>query len=566
MEVGGQSQRGLQRWLNARSDALIPWVVASIAALQTCYLVTWSVRELTERGVAMDDSFFYAVLACNYDKIGYLTFDGTMPTNGVQPLWQWLMIGLHKAFPNVEVMSLSFLANWILYVLFCWLIVRHALRVRSDHGRTRALVVSLLLACNPAFQAIVLRGMEVPLFLVGLAALLNLLEHASQRWVTARPSAGQGILLGALAATIFLARTDWFWVVPIGALFVWKRTNQWRLVGLFGVAASLIAVPYLAHNWAVHGHMMPISGRAKLMLLDLHTTSFVDYLQSNEWHGVFSMVGGLFGLKSLWFSIPLVMGLTFIGVRYFLVASPSVRFLLVGAACHTLFMQLAYREVRPYTRYYFSAEGIVAAYVLAEVAALALTRLRRLVTPSNVAWSCYGTICAAMLLISGATLAFHTAGPRDKWVWRWQMAERLHSLPPDEKVAAFWPGVFSYVSGRPVFPLDGIVGSEAYLGVVRQGRELEYARHQGIDYVVVADLPPASVYASEPPEIATWADLGKLRLWHDCAFVKRLVAKHGNPTENDGWYLYELQEVPNNQRCRRIQPTLRDADHRLGLL
>lgn len=544
----------LQHWFSAHSVRLIPWVVASLAALQTCYLALWSVRELTERGVAMDDSYFYAVLALNYDKVGYLTFDGTMPTNGVQPLWQWLIIGLHQVLPEVELMRSSFVANWLLYALFCWLVVRHTLRASTDHGNTRAIVVALLLAFNPAFQAIVLRGMEVPLFLVAFAALLNLLERASQRWTTSQASAGLVFALGALAATIFLARTDWFWVVPVGAIFVWKRTRRWALVGLFGAAAGLIAAPYLMHNWAVHGHMMPISGRTKLMLLDLHVKSIVDYLQSNEWHGIFAMVGGLFGAESLWLSIPLVVTLTFVGVRYFRVASPSVRFLLVGVACHTLFMQLVYREVRPYTRYYFSVEGVATAYVLAEVAALALTRLRRSVTPSNLVWSCYGATSAAMLVVGGATLAFHAADTRDKWVWRWQMAERLRALPGDEKVAAFWPGAFAYVSGRSVFPLDGIVGSEEYLDVVRAGRELEYARRQGIDYVVVADLPPSDICASEPPEISSWAELGKLRLWRDCAFVSRLVAKHGNPTKKDGWYLYELLDAPSDEFCGPARP------------
>lgn len=541
----------LERWLLAHVHSVMPLVVASIAALQTSYLLTWSVRELTERGVAMDDSYFYAVLARNYDKVGFLTFDGTMPTNGVQPLWQWAVIGLHQAFPAVELMRASFAANWLLYAVFSWLAVRHALRVSSEDRVPRASAVSLLLICNPAFQAIVLRGMEVPLFLASFSGLLNLLEDTNERWRANHPGSWRTLLVGVLAGITFLARTDWFWVVPLGAIFVWSRSRRWTSAVVFVAAAGLLVIPYLVHNWAVHGHVMPISGRTKLVLLDLHTTGILDYLQSDEWHGVFSLVGAIFGLKPLWLAIPLTAGLVFVGVRRFSFASSSVRFLLVATACHTLFMHLVYREVRPYTNYYFGAEGIAAAYLFAEAAALGVSFLRRRLQPRTLQWSYRGACCAVVLLLVGTTLAFHATDARDKWVWRWQMAEHLRSLPPHEKVAAFWPGAFAYVSERSVFPLDGIVGSEAYLDVVRDGREFEYTRSRDIDYVVVADLPPESIHAPEPPKVKSWAELGKLRLWQNCAFVSRLVAKRGSATKrDDAWYLYELSDVPGNAQCQ----------------
>lgn len=548
--TGGRARQRVERWLHARAHGLVPFIVASIAALQTSYLVTWSTRELTERGVALDDSYFYAVLAQNYDKVGFLTFDGTMPTNGVQPLWQWAMIGLHQAFPAFDLMRASFATNWMLYAVFCWLAVRHVLRVSPDHSVLRTLVVSLAVTCNPAFHTIVLRGMEVPLFLVCFTALLNLLEDVSRRWNTNPPSFWLTVLLGALAGTTFLARTDWFWMVPLGALFLWNRGRTWTHPLVFGAAASVLVVPYLAHNWVVHGHMMPISGRAKLVLLDLHTTGVVDYLLSDEWHGVFSMLSALVGSKAVWLSIPLALALAILGVRRFSSAASSVRFLLIATTCHTLFMQLVYREVRPYTNYYFSAEAIAASYLVAEAVALGVGYLQRSLQPRTLQWVCRGAYCATVLLVAGATLAFHTSDARDRWVWRWQMAERLRSLPPNEKVAAFWPGAFAYISGRSVFPLDGIVGSEAYLDVVRDGRELEYTRARDIDYVVIADLPPESIYAPEPPEVSSWAELGKLRLWRDCAFVSRLVAKYGHSTKDDGWYLYELSDVRDDDLCR----------------
>jgi hypothetical protein len=551
--TSAKQRQAVRCWVGAHLERLIPLLVAGIAALQTSYLVSWSVRELTERGVAMDDSYFYAVLAHNYERVGYWTFDGSMPTNGVQPLWQWMIVGLHQALPNVDVMRSSFVANWILYALFCWLIVRYVLSLRVPHTTARVLVVSLFLTCNPGFQQIVLRGMEVPLFLVCFATLLNTLELLAHRWKAERASAWYVLLLAALSATTFLARTDWFWVVPLGAGFVWHRTKAKMLLLLFLGTASMFVLPYLLHNLSVHGHLMPISGRAKLALLDLHASGFGEYLRSKEWHGVFSMLGGMFTFEQLWLSIPLTLGLAFVGVRRFGGACPSVRFLLVGVACHTLFMHLAYREVRPYTRYYFSVEGIAATYLVAEIVVLAMGWLRRLVTPARFAWGYYGATCTGMLFSLGATLTFRHADPQPKWVWRWQMGETLRALPSDAKIAAFWPGAFAYVSGRSVFPLDGIVGSAAYLDtVVLKGHELAYARSRGIDYVVINDLPPPSVYGTEPPRVSTWAEMGKLRLWQDCAFVKGLVASHGDSSKGNGWYLYEFSDLPSQARCERL--------------
>ena len=549
--ANAKPDQAVRRWLSAPFTRLVPLIAACIAALQTSYLVTWSVRKLTERGVAMDDAFFYAVLTNNYARVGYWTFDGSMPTNGVQPLWQWLMIGLHQMLPNVEIMRSSFVANWMLYVLFCWLIVRYVLRLGARHAPA-LVIVSLLLTCNPGFQRIVLCGLEVPLFLVCFATLLNTLEYLDQRW-KAGVSAWHALLLAALSAMTFLARTDWFWVVPLSAVFVWSRTERRTLLLLFIGMVSALVLPYLVHNLVVHEHLMPISGRAKLALMKLHVPNLGEYLRSDEWHGVFAMLGGMFTLEQLWLSIPLTVGLAWVGQRRFSGRPASVRFLLLGVACHTLFMHLAYREVRSYTRYYFSVEGIAATYLVAEVVVVAMGWLRRRVTPARFVMGCYATTCAAILLSLGATLAFRLAAPERKWVWRWQMGETLRALPSGAKIAAFWPGLFAYVSGRSVFPFDGIVGSELYLDtVVLKGTELVDARRRGINYVVVNDLPPSSVYGKQPPKVSSWSEVGKLRVWQDCAFVRALAASHAEPSTSNGWFLYELSDLPNQSRCERL--------------
>jgi len=548
---GANFSRRAFDWAIEHRNLLLPTVVTIVAAVQTSYLLRWSVRVLGEHGVGVDDAYFYAILAQNYDKLGYLTFDGSMPTNGVQPLWQGLLIALHELLPWVDVMRLSYTSSWFLYAVVTWLTVRYALSLRLQHALPGALTLAVLVTCNPAFQRLVLCGLETPLFLACYLTLLHRLAAFTSKDDRGRSGDARAVaVLAFLAGLTFLARTDWFWATFLVAIFVWRKTQHKGLFLLFGAVASAVVVPYLAHNWLTYGHLVPISGRAKLVALEQFAPGIFAYLQTDEWQGLFAMVADVFTFDQLWLAIPGAIAMTVMGIREFPRASSSVRFLLIGSACHSLFLHLAYREVRPYTRYYFVVEALSVGVLLVVLVDRALVRLgpdseraqRRVVG---------ATLGLAALVAVEVGMALLGLRPRESWKSRIRMADTLQTLPNMAPIAAFWPGTLAYFSNRPVLPLDGIIGSEEYLErFVTRGKELEYARARGVRYVVVADMPLDVLYARGAPEIRNWANIGKLRLWQDCVFVKGLVAVHADPKTKNGWYLYELTDRATNRACR----------------
>jgi hypothetical protein len=105
-----------------------------------------------------------------------------------------------------------------------------------------------------------------------------------------------------------------------------------------------------------------------------------------------------------------------------------------------------------------------------------------------------------------------------------------------------------------VFPLDGIIGSTWYLdNVVRRQRELAYALQQGIDHIVIHDLPVSALQSPKAPEVKGWSHVGKLTLWQQCQHVGQLVSAHVDPATSSGWYLYRLSRTGDGQYCNALR-------------
>ena len=67
-----------------------------------------------------------------FDRFGFLTLDGEMPTNGVQPLWMAVQILLVKLLPALHEAELLAKTSWLLYLLFSLLMIRLAMGDRRS--------------------------------------------------------------------------------------------------------------------------------------------------------------------------------------------------------------------------------------------------------------------------------------------------------------------------------------------------------------------------------------------------------------------------------------------------
>jgi len=133
---------------------------------------------------------------------------------------------------------------------------------------------------------------------------------------------------------------------------------------------------------------------------------------------------------------------------------------------------------------------------------------------------------------------------RREWEARLALADDIRAIaPPAERVAAFWPGAFSYFSGRDVIPLDGVIGSQAYFeSHLKAGREFGYLEERRAAYLALfLPIPPEQLRSLERSQvIRSWADLGTRRLWEQRGVSWKSVSERPFTRRGGGWFLIEL--------------------------
>lgn len=546
--------------MRLHSAALVGVGIACAAAFRTRYLVLNSGETLTRAGIFFDDAFFYTTLARNFVKLGFLTLDGRTPTNGVQPFWQALLIAFHWLLPSWELVAMSAALSWVLYAAASGLLGALLWRVLRPRGALPVAVVVGVALLGTKFYGTVLRGLETALFLFVFSVWLwasELLRSArdagtARQWHYAA--------FGVVCACLFFARTDWF--VASIASFVWVCSmnkpfsqGRWQLpqvrtVAAFSLPLAAIVMPYLVHNWAVHGHPMPISGRVKLHYMTKALPTLKAYLASDEWRGALTLLQKVFKISQKAKVIsPGTWGLwaAAIGVGAVLWRKvPRARLWLGTVFLHWAFMQFVYRELRPYTNYYFAAEILTVCVVVGIALNWLIAQL-----PWRESQRAYALPGVALLLVTfwWAKDADRSIRPTARWETRLQLARNLDRLPSKARVGAFWPGVFAYYSQRPVFPLDGIIGSQDYFeDVVKEKAMLDYAKEQGIEYIV-SHVPPRAIQGSGRPSSRDWAS-GALVLWKQCKYLR--PTKYRSLKRGRGWFVYKLEDKPVGwaKKCR----------------
>lgn len=533
-------------------------VVAIIAGWQLRPFLTWSAAALAEHALISDDAFFYSVLARNFHRYGFLTLDGVMPTNGVQPLWMALHVGLARLLPQADMLELIARASWLAYVLFAALAVWYAARRTGWAAGVAAVVLGGFLLLNARFQLLVMQGLETPLMLLVVMLTLMAID-----WISARPAAAlrvwQAAALGALAALCFFARTDLFWIAAVvGAWLLLVHRAAWRSVAAYWGTVALLVAPYLLFNLTSQGSLMPISGRVKLFYLELFHPTLTSYVVSDEWRGLFDAFGTLLPLPGvIVYPLALLLLATAVYLVWHLrnraVFPTGVQLFALVVIGHVGYLYLLYRELRPYSSYYFALEllwvTLVAALLAGWGVALAqdktARRRRALLTLTGVA-------CVAALGVTAVTWQQLSTQAQDYWRMRVALARDIAEIVPQgERVGAFWPGALAHFSGRGVVPLDGIIGSNEYFeGYVRPGRELDYLAETAVSYLAIflPYAPATYLAAPDAPPITQWSDLGLLRLWQWRDTPMRALAARTINDAGAGWYLLELDHTAGPPR------------------
>ncbi|MDM8565205.1 hypothetical protein QUF74_06075 [Candidatus Halobeggiatoa sp. HSG11] len=201
---------------------------------------------------------------------GMSVSDGTIPTNGTQPLttglWAvgyWLVDG-DKMQGIVFAILMQFIMA-TLAAIFIWQGGKRLLH-NSPNAETIAMLAAATWYASPILVGHTMNGLETGLYvfcLIGVAMLFSFSNQNCSMWRWF----GLGILLGIT-----------FWVRNDAALFIFAACVTHLLLGSFafealkqrflqvilmGSTSVVVALPWLINNVVNFGHLMPISGQSE---------------------------------------------------------------------------------------------------------------------------------------------------------------------------------------------------------------------------------------------------------------------------------------------------------------
>jgi hypothetical protein len=198
--------------------------------------------------------------------------DGTIPTNGTQPLTTFLWASAYWLEGGDKVKSIV----WIILMQFLfatgtafllWRLGIQILQHRPNSHQIATLAAATWYA-SPVAAGHTMNGLETGLY--GLAVLwvaIILVGAKAKHW-----SLRYSVLLGLLLGVTFWIRNDAaFLILAVCLMYLfmggsWQRREifqRFMQVNVMGITTVLVALPWLIYNHMNFGHIMPISGQSQ---------------------------------------------------------------------------------------------------------------------------------------------------------------------------------------------------------------------------------------------------------------------------------------------------------------
>lgn len=503
-----------------------------------------------------DDVFYYYNTARNFAQTGFSSFDGLHFTNGYQPLWFLVCAAMFVVFPagGELPLRLLLLVQVALSTAATFLLVRLVARRTTAIGAAVAFVPFVMLV-----QITLTNGLETALLMFCLALLLERWDRClSMPCAAVRPR--DLFWLGVAAGCTFLARTDSVFLIAAVAIgLAWRhRPAQWRLLLWFAAPLALLAGGYLASNLVLTGHLMPVSGAAKVFhSRQLRHEAVARTGKAGAW--IENLFWPFHGASRRYIAFAIVAPWVLMAAAWWrrgprVALQPLLRLwpLAVGAVGSWLFYGTAFWGGFSQTGWYYPPHALLACCVLATLdAAVARGTGGRvpagLVALGGAAWLLAGgigagdgTLLAGVFVVVGAgwllarlrrrhvtplvaaaialLVTGRQGGVLERMIregptnWNWNLYlgalwARDH-LPVDATIWSGSAGILGYFSGRTVVNTDGLANSFEFLdGVLRAGKLDAYLRRW--DYTIdamgdesLAQYYPDGRFVPLPPELS----------------------------------------------------------------
>ncbi|HEX5737022.1 MAG TPA: hypothetical protein VFY22_00810, partial [Hydrogenophaga sp.] len=443
-----------------------------------------------------EDGYLMQTVARNMAiGLGMSTAEGTIATNGVQPLATYLFAGLHALAQGdkMQAIVLVTLFSTLIAAISAGLLACVGTKVFSHlpHGRNLALVAAALWFTAPLITRHSMNGLETGLY---QATLMLVTLFFLQRFCTPGTANWRSrLLLGFLLGLSFLARNDA--VFFIAALLMTQLlipvpgrsdslSSRFITALVAGSVSIVVASPWLINNYLGFGSIVPISGTAQSHAADLgrNLPWVAAHLFENAW---------------LWLPVPgkletllPVQLVTFTGTAAALVAY----WFLVGrqaaaARIHFVAGMLFTAGLVTYYGLFFGASWFLPRYFSAAspflwlfIVGAVYMGARTILVPGRLrlAVACAGMAClTAMAALFAANDYRKGSTHMHKQVVDWTQA----NLKAEDWAGAPQTGTLGYFHDRTI-NLDGKVNPEALRSLLDDGHILDYVLASPVQYIV----------------------------------------------------------------------------------
>ncbi|NJO15822.1 MAG: hypothetical protein HC877_08760 [Thioploca sp.] len=218
-----------------------------------------------------EDGYLMMTVARNIALgLGMTTSNGTIPTNGVQPLTTFLWSGVYWLVGGDKVQGVLgiILIQFIIAALAAVLLWQIGIRVLSSNP-AKHYIVALAIAmwyASPVTLKHTNNGLETGLYVLAVLGIVLLVVTLTRKW-----SLRDAVLVGFLLGITFWIRNDAVFLILAVCLMqlfleTWQRHELWQRfiqVNVIGMTAVLIALPWIIYNKVNFGAIMPISGQSE---------------------------------------------------------------------------------------------------------------------------------------------------------------------------------------------------------------------------------------------------------------------------------------------------------------
>lgn len=483
------------------------FILSGIAVVQFFVQMNLLTRgiEYAAASLVIDDTYYYLQTAWNAKTLGFVTFDGLHPTNGVQLLWFVIIFLLATLAKSKAVLLFATLAATFLLNALCYAVI---LRIGAVLKQP---VLMLVMASFWALQVLPFR-----IYSMGMENSLHALVYWCVIWqsVDFLIRVQKKIQPNFWGLTIVLILNAWtrldsallsaiLFAFCMGTLAYRERHNLkllWARHVKVIAGSSILAVTGLIIQLTAFrmmgGSFLPVSA-----LIKTSSAGRGGDIESMEkFVGLFTL--GMPSILQRYFPdlVLLVLGIS--GILLVILAAIAIReysdevraflalwsCLLVGETVYHFYIVFSDVEFSSYFVWYRSPTFIFGITTIALLARFAFALLQLAVKrrPPVLIWAPAG-LCVAIFAATTYTFARSIDFTSDLYAARYKAALWMaENSSPDTVFASWNAGQLAYFSNRTVINLDGVINSLDYFERVLQGPVplSEYLVENNVDYIV----------------------------------------------------------------------------------